>query len=524
MRYFLFLLAALAGAAPAMAENRAVVIGNADYRNAPDLAGSDTAALAAVIRKAGFVTAEGVDLPSEQLRQVLDLLARDDLEPGARVVMLSGRFLNDGSETWYMGTEAQRSGPLGAGAQGVPLGLITQLMANRDAVLLLGTDQQDMPHDQGLTSGIGPMSNAEGVSVVTGSPEAVARALRELAAGRSVARALSVGQGVELLLGGDPQMVPVRPMPAGQEDQPSAPDRSAWAEAAALDTIKAWSTYLERFPMGSFATAARERRAALRLQEQPQVASTLQLAPADQLEIQRALARLGLEPGPLDGRIGVQTREALRDWQRRNRADPTGELTVPQLAELRRQVAALGEPGGKQDRDFWERSGARGGIERLRNYLRRYPEGLFAIDARRQLASSGQHPLLQPRASGDSTTFRWARRQDSAAAYQQYLDRFPQGAHVAEARLRHDNLLATTRAAQQEEAALGLNATTRMLIETRLDRAKLVPGEVDGRFTDDTREALRRYQAVHNLRVTGYVSRQTLNALLAEPETEGARQ
>jgi hypothetical protein len=97
MRYFLFLLAALAGAAPAMAENRAVVIGNADYRNAPDLAGSDTAALAAVIRKAGFVTAEGVDLPSEQLRQVLDLLARDDLEPGARVVMLSGRFLNDGS-------------------------------------------------------------------------------------------------------------------------------------------------------------------------------------------------------------------------------------------------------------------------------------------------------------------------------------------------------------------------------------------------------------------------------------------
>ena len=49
MRLIPILLAALIGATPVWAEKRAVVIGNADYRDAPDLAGSDTAALAAAL-------------------------------------------------------------------------------------------------------------------------------------------------------------------------------------------------------------------------------------------------------------------------------------------------------------------------------------------------------------------------------------------------------------------------------------------------------------------------------------------
>ncbi|MTH78343.1 peptidoglycan-binding protein [Paracoccus aestuariivivens] len=527
MRYCLFLLAMLGAAAPAWAENRAVVIGNADYLHAPDLAGSDTLSLAGVIRKTGFVTAEGVDLPSNEMRGVLDLMARVDDMPGARIVMLSGRFLNDGAETWFMGTEARKPGPLGAARQGVPLGLVMQLMASSEqgAVLLLGTDRQGMPHERGLANGVGPLSAVEGVSVITGPPEATGRALRELAAGRSVKAAVAAVKGLRLLPGADGDAIPVRPsrtVPIPTVE-PSDPDRQAWAEAMTLDSVRGYSTYLERFPLGAFASAARERRAGLRLLQQSvpgemtaspaQIEAALRLSGAQQLQIQRNLAALGIDPGPQDGTIGDQTRHALRIWQRAHRFDPTGYLTADQLAQLRENTATAADPAG--DRDFWERSGAKGGIERLRDYLKRYPEGLFAADARRQLASGGQHPLLQSRFRGDSATWRWARRQDSSAAYQIYLDRFPEGAHREEAQLRHDNLLALTEAARLEEAELGLTITARQIIENRLHLAGLEPGLTDGEFTEDTRQALRRYQASRNLRVTGYVSRQTAATLLA---------
>ena len=71
MRLIPILLAALIGATPVWAEKRAVVIGNADYRDAPDLAGSDTAALAAALREAGFDTTDGIDLAADALRERL---------------------------------------------------------------------------------------------------------------------------------------------------------------------------------------------------------------------------------------------------------------------------------------------------------------------------------------------------------------------------------------------------------------------------------------------------------------------
>ena len=56
------------------------------------------------------------------------------------------------------------------------------------------------------------------------------------------------------------------------------------------------------------------------------------------LRAQRALRRLGYDPGPLDGVYGDQTEEAVRRFQRNNRLAPTGALNGPTVNELVRQV------------------------------------------------------------------------------------------------------------------------------------------------------------------------------------------
>lgn len=54
----------------------------------------------------------------------------------------------------------------------------------------------------------------------------------------------------------------------------------------------------------------------------------------DTLEAQIALDRLGISPGSLDGRIGPQTRAALRAFQRQERLPVTGELDATTESHL----------------------------------------------------------------------------------------------------------------------------------------------------------------------------------------------
>ncbi len=70
-------------------------------------------------------------------------------------------------------------------------------------------------------------------------------------------------------------------------------------------------------------------------------------------------------------------------------------------------------------------------------------------------------------------------------------------------------------AAQQAEARLGLNPVTRKLIELQLAKLDLEPGPVDGKFTRETRRALRKFQRANELPVTGFVTRNDVARLLS---------
>ena len=529
------LTGALIGALPAGAENRAVVIGNSDYRTAPDLAGADMRPVVEGLNAAGFRTGDGTDLDSAALRNHLGLLTGAAPQPGTRIVVLNGRFLHDSGETWFLGAEAEEPGQLSAGLQGVPLSLVLRLIAGGKpgAVLMLGTDGQQMPHQPGLDSGIGGLSVPQGVAVITGTPDAIARGMAGLLRGGSVAEMIAADQALQLLPGSPGRMVPVpRGMAGDNGADPLRVDREAWAAAAATNTVPAYMSYLRRFPSGQYAASARAR-----LEDGPtppapspgpqslrpvppappgaEAERAMAISNPERATIQRWLSRLGHDTGTADAVFGQRTRSALAAWQKANGQPPTGYLTSDQRRMIRAQIDYLDGDQGSRDRTYWQLTGARGDADGLRGYLRRYPNGQHAANARQMLdAATGTVTPDLPQ--GDAATWRWAREQGSAAAYETYLERYPQGSNAAEARTHLQTMRIATEAALRDERSLGLDAAARRLVEERLRIAGMRPGPVDGEFTDQTRAALRRYQGARNLRVTGFVTQETVSSLLAD--------
>lgn len=70
--------------------------------------------------------------------------------------------------------------------------------------------------------------------------------------------------------------------------------------------------------------------------------------------------------------------------------------------------------------------------------------------------------------------------------------------------------------AAQREAALNLSAADRVTIEQRLAVLGFSPGQQDGTFDSDTREAIEGYQRGREQAATGYLDRPTVTALLRE--------
>ena len=52
--------------------------------------------------------------------------------------------------------------------------------------------------------------------------------------------------------------------------------------------------------------------------------SMIRVAGVSALDLQKALQRAGLDPGPIDGKIGRQTKSAVKEFQKRNNLNPDG--------------------------------------------------------------------------------------------------------------------------------------------------------------------------------------------------------
>ncbi|MEM1375012.1 MAG: peptidoglycan-binding domain-containing protein [Pseudomonadota bacterium] len=302
-------------------------------------------------------------------------------------------------------------------------------------------------------------------------------------------------------------------------------DRVAWQQAERAGTIQAYLAYLTEFSDGQFADAALARIAELR--EKPpapptaeEIEAALGLDRAARRQVQQNLSDLGFNPRGIDGVFGPGTRKAILAWQLSREFEPTSFLSGNQVVALEAQGDSRRREIAREDDAYWERTGALGGEDRLRAYLDRYPSGRHSEKARAQLAAFEEDRRKEGEAR-ERIAWVEALRIDRADAYRDFLRRFPSGVYSAEAEARLAALSnpgagsSDVAKAEAAEAQVLDNPILRLLAERRLAEFGFNPGSVDGRFTEGTRRAIRAFQKAAGIPSTGYIDRRTAAALIS---------
>jgi peptidoglycan hydrolase-like protein with peptidoglycan-binding domain len=546
-----------AGLMPAgLLADTALIIANGRYDAAQSLRESgEIARLEAPLTANGFEVIVVENGSAEAMRAGVSALLRAE-ETGRVLIAVAGHVAHADADTWLLASDAGVATggrvDLGTvGGAGVAMSVLLEIagQAPGRAAVLIAQERRRIDFGPGLDWGIGRLEPPQGVTVITGpAPDLAAFAqdvlLRpgaDVAAGLAAARRLRglgfIAAAMPFSPIGDGYGAGVAPPVASQEE------RALWDAVRELNTPGAYDAYLTQYPQGAFAAEARARRDVLQnaenadpAAEQAAAEAALGLDADGRREVQRFLTILGFDTRGIDGIFGRGTRGAIRAWQQANGFEATGFLTARQLLLLRERGGARAaqiaeeerraeEARARADDAFWQATGFGRTEAGLRQYLDRYPDGRHAAEARARLDRIEADRRAEAEAAERADWDR-VRRRDTVEAYLQYLDRYPNGLFAEFARDRIDFLrgqgmgdgLSDAERAQAEarEAALNLPQVTRLLVERRLAALGLDPGRVDGEFDTQTRRAIAAYQGSRGMRVTGYLEQITVVRLLAE--------
>lgn len=488
------LLALLLGAAPAMAEDVALVVGNGSYDNARGLRGADDVAATAVdFSQAGFRVFAGEDLTAAALRTLAGDFAAAADGSGRIVIALAGHFAESELGAWFLGSDTQEPDLISVATEGLSLATLYEIAARAPgrAVVILGTENAGIGLGAGLETGTGRLPVPQGVAVIRGDTDDIADMIQDelLRPGTTPAEAVSgyrrmraegyVTDAYPFLDAwpDEPAEITLGTAPADGADE-GQDERLAWARALAQDTREGYQAFLDDYPDSPNADSARAAIARLEAEAGPTpegIEEALGLSRDQRRAVQQNLTLMGYDTRGVDGIFGRGSRRAIGDWQKANGRAETGYLDADQVALIDQQAAVRraerAEQAAAEDAAAWQRAQAADSVEGYRAYLSEQPEG--------------------------------AHRDAAQARLRELLD-----AEAAQA--------AEVEAAMRAEERLGLTSFTRRLVESRLDSQGFEPGPVDGEFDDRTRRALREYQAARDLPVTGYVDQDTMSELLAD--------
>ncbi|MDG4649405.1 peptidoglycan-binding domain-containing protein [Roseibacterium sp. SDUM158017] len=510
----LFLLLCI-GAPQVASADTALILSNERYAAAANLRGMRALPrLEDDLARAGFDVILVRNGSAEDLRAGLSRLL-EAAEDERVLIVAGGHFVRGGSESWLLGSDAGTPDLATVSRAGVEVSGLLEVAASAPgrAVVALASGGDGVRAGSGLRVGIGRVEPPQGVTVVAGPPDAVARFV--------AGPLLTPGEDLPAALGASPELQAtgflssaISYFPRTQEAGPAIPDEdlALWRAVDSLGTPEAYRVYLDRFPRGDFAERARARLAAPPSRGPEAQEADLDLTLGERREVQGYLTILGHDTRGVDGIFGPATRRAIAAWQTDRGLPASGFLTGRQVETLRREgeirEAVLAEErraGEREDRAWWEATGAGRSLEGMRDYLARYPDGLFAEEARSALSRDA-----------------WdrAREADTVQGYRRFVEDWPDSRQAAEARARIRELQGggvpdAGGEAQAREAAMNLPSITRLLVEQRLARLGLDPGRVDGTFDADTRAAIRDYQEDRGIPASGYLDQSMLALLLA---------
>ncbi|MEM9522882.1 MAG: peptidoglycan-binding protein [Pseudomonadota bacterium] len=530
LKFLVLAAASVLVCAPAYADERIALLIGTSSTAARASIGNQILRLADRLEEAGFTVIRAQDPTPAETELVLSRFAQRVEGAERALILASGRFATTGRATWLVPPGADTTSVAGLVSRGISVDLLLDLAARVPGGAVVGLDASSrmVSSNAGVRSGLGRdgLRIPQGVTVITGAPGQVADFMldelmrpgavladRRRLTRRSVRISGYLGQGAFLPAA-----------PASRRDR----EEIYWDVVTDIGTLDAMIAYLDAYPDGRFAVQATARIVELRTASE-RVArdeeAALSLTRAERQDVQRDLTLLGFDTRGIDGIFGRGTRSALSAWQTDNGYPPTGFLTRQQLTAMRAAAKAEGERAAeeeqRQDASFWRQIGRGSDESGLRAYLRRYPDGLYADVAKERLAAIEADRRDQLEAVERDV---WDQTQsaDSIEGYRSYLQTYPRGLFADEARARvqaleqADQNPAVIEKARAEENQLGLPAVTFLLVEQRLNALGLQPGPVDGRLTDESREAIRKYQRSRDLPVTGYLSRGTVVRLVSE--------
>jgi peptidoglycan hydrolase-like protein with peptidoglycan-binding domain len=535
------LCAGLGLAQGAQAGDFALILANGRYADAPNnRMAMDADGLARDLGARGFTVFQAIDDNAARMREVaaqMQAAMQANPDPDRVVIAVTGYFANRGSDAWLLEPASGAVTPLNVGGRGISLSALAGLAAEApgQAVMLIAAPDGSVDMTPGIAPGPGEVAAPQGVTIVAGSMDRLRRWTRDML----LDPRLTLEQAL-INLPRDTaaygfRSAAVHFADAGDGggngiDSPMG-EMAYWNAVRDIGTTEAYAAYLNRYPQGIFADEAGQQVNAVppdprTLAEQGEAA--LNLGRDARRQIQRNLSLLGFDPRGIDGIFGRGSRTAITAWQRSRGQPDTGFLSAPEIdvlqrqadvraAELEREAQLRREAEERADRQYWSQVGR--DEPGLRAYLGRYPDGLFADEAQarldRILEERRNRAEARERAAWDQT-----RQVDSIEAYQAFLAQFPNGSFADAARDRLEELIderdnrARNEAARAEEGQVVPSAGARLLVEKMLAVYGQDPGPQDGKFTRETRKAIRRFQRSRDLPVTGFVNQQTMVMLM----------